>query len=221
MVPKTRSRRSRGRARVWNENRAACFRRWLLDTFGADFLKNGSGVLDVAGGKGELSFELLVLNHIPCTVVDPRALDLTSFRRKLSYGMYHRNHILNKHNDVKDKTEADYQASPQHIRIFFEGIAEAADGLPRAVQSAAAFEAAWRHSKSTIWGNKGLEHDEDGCAPCEDPESSAVETECSAVNADSDEHNVDEEYDHLTSIEDLDLARQVLLDCSVIVGMHP
>ena len=29
-------------------------------------------VLDVAGGKGELAFELLNLSNVPATVVDPR-----------------------------------------------------------------------------------------------------------------------------------------------------
>jgi len=37
-----------------------------------DFLRRGSGALDVAGGKGELSFELVNLSGIPSTLVDPR-----------------------------------------------------------------------------------------------------------------------------------------------------
>jgi cyclopropane fatty-acyl-phospholipid synthase-like methyltransferase len=47
-----------------------------MDTFGQEQLKKGSGVLDIAGGKGELSFELLNLNGIQATVVEPRALQL-------------------------------------------------------------------------------------------------------------------------------------------------
>lgn len=39
-------------------------------------LNNGTGVLDIAGGKGELSFELVNLNGIQATVVEPRALQL-------------------------------------------------------------------------------------------------------------------------------------------------
>jgi len=50
--------------------------RFLIDTFGRELLSSGSGVLDVAGGKGELSFELINLNAIPATVVEPRALQL-------------------------------------------------------------------------------------------------------------------------------------------------
>lgn len=48
----------------------------MLDTFGRERLASGSGVLDIAGGKGELAFELLNLNGIPATVVEPRALKL-------------------------------------------------------------------------------------------------------------------------------------------------
>ena len=36
------------RKRVRNSGRAACFRRFLLDTFGVDLLRSGSGVLDVS-----------------------------------------------------------------------------------------------------------------------------------------------------------------------------
>jgi ubiquinone/menaquinone biosynthesis C-methylase UbiE len=39
-------------------------------------LASGSGVLDIAGGKGELAFEFVNLNNIPATVVEPRLLKL-------------------------------------------------------------------------------------------------------------------------------------------------
>jgi len=41
-----------------NGSRAQTLVQFLLDTFGRDFLRSGSGVVDVAGGSGELSFEL-------------------------------------------------------------------------------------------------------------------------------------------------------------------
>lgn len=50
--------------------------RFLIDTFGRGLLDGGSGVLDIAGGKGELSFELVNLNDIHATVVEPRPLQL-------------------------------------------------------------------------------------------------------------------------------------------------
>ncbi len=62
-------------------HRLAC--RFLLEEFGDGALRRGSGVLDVAGGKGEVSFELVNLNGIASTVIDPRPLYLTRFCRWL------------------------------------------------------------------------------------------------------------------------------------------
>ena len=47
-------------------------------------LARGTGVLDVAGGKGELAFELVNLNAIPATVVEPRPLQLARPLRLLA-----------------------------------------------------------------------------------------------------------------------------------------
>lgn len=51
--------------------RASVFADWLCSTYGLERLRSG-GVLDVAGGRGDLAFELAVKRGIPCTVVDPR-----------------------------------------------------------------------------------------------------------------------------------------------------
>ena len=50
----------------------ASFRRFLVDTFGVETLRGGAGVLDVAGGAGTLSYELLHLNGVASTIADPR-----------------------------------------------------------------------------------------------------------------------------------------------------
>jgi hypothetical protein len=84
-----------GRLVLRNENRCAMLRRFLIETYGREYLASGSGVLDVAGGKGELAFELLNVEGIPATVIDPRPLDLKCFKRRLERGMYHRNLALN------------------------------------------------------------------------------------------------------------------------------
>ena len=60
--------------------RVGVFRRFLVSEFG-DLLLRGL-VLDVAGGKGELSFELENLHDVPCIVVDPRASLLDSFAER-------------------------------------------------------------------------------------------------------------------------------------------
>ena len=53
-----------------------CFRKFLVETFGLERLGEGEGVLDVAGGKGQLSFELVNLcRGVRSTVVDARNTD--------------------------------------------------------------------------------------------------------------------------------------------------
>eukprot|EP00929_Paragymnodinium_shiwhaense_P087462 TRINITY_DN47637_c0_g2_i1.p1 TRINITY_DN47637_c0_g2~~TRINITY_DN47637_c0_g2_i1.p1 ORF type:complete len:493 (-),score=100.33 TRINITY_DN47637_c0_g2_i1:153-1577(-) len=51
--------------------RAAVFAEWLCKTYGEERLRE-QGVLDVAGGRGDISFELAVKRKIPCIVIDPR-----------------------------------------------------------------------------------------------------------------------------------------------------
>ena len=46
------------------------FVQWLVRTFGEEFLKKGTGVMDVAGGKGLITMEC-VLRSIPAICVDP------------------------------------------------------------------------------------------------------------------------------------------------------
>ncbi|CAL8470609.1 g10151 [Coccomyxa elongata] len=88
------------RNKVKNRFRAGVFRRFLLDTYGRQLLSSGSGVLDIAGGKGELAFELVNLNNIPATVVEPRALKLAKQELWLKAGFYHRNSIFQRYIDV-------------------------------------------------------------------------------------------------------------------------
>jgi hypothetical protein len=60
------------------------FAKFLIETFGKEFLSTGSGVFDVAGGKGHLSFELHCINRIPCTLIEPRGpLQLHRRKRKV------------------------------------------------------------------------------------------------------------------------------------------
>jgi len=65
--------------------RAKIFAAWLINTFGIEHLSKpiqneskqnkksavNSGILDIAGGKGQLSIELSILGQLSCTVIDP------------------------------------------------------------------------------------------------------------------------------------------------------
>lgn len=64
--------------------RALVFGEWLVKTFGAERLRQGSGVVDVAGGKGYLSFQLQCAGHdVPTTLIEPRPAKLHRKQVKL------------------------------------------------------------------------------------------------------------------------------------------
>ena len=69
---------------VGKDSRHQLFVAWLIQTFGLDRLRNGAGVLDVAGGGsgGGVAFELAFRRGVPTTIVDPRPLQLTSKQRR-------------------------------------------------------------------------------------------------------------------------------------------
>eukprot|EP00002_Diphylleia_rotans_P036489 TRINITY_DN8044_c0_g1_i1.p1 TRINITY_DN8044_c0_g1~~TRINITY_DN8044_c0_g1_i1.p1 ORF type:complete len:435 (-),score=89.26 TRINITY_DN8044_c0_g1_i1:47-1351(-) len=59
-----------------HHKRAVVFCEWLLQTYGLDYLNSGSGVIDVAGGRGDVTFELYNKHGIKCTLIDPRPMRL-------------------------------------------------------------------------------------------------------------------------------------------------
>ena len=63
-------------------HRASKFAEWLVRTFGVETLSRGSGVLDVAGGRGDVSWELHTVRKVPCTLVEPRARKLNRAQHK-------------------------------------------------------------------------------------------------------------------------------------------
>eukprot|EP01006_Ploeotia_vitrea_P018626 TRINITY_DN50247_c0_g2_i1.p3 TRINITY_DN50247_c0_g2~~TRINITY_DN50247_c0_g2_i1.p3 ORF type:complete len:190 (-),score=79.73 TRINITY_DN50247_c0_g2_i1:46-615(-) len=62
--------------------REQVFAEFLVETFGEDALRSGP-VLDIAGGRGDLSFELQMRRGIPTTLVDPRPMKLRKEHHKL------------------------------------------------------------------------------------------------------------------------------------------
>ena len=63
----------RQRQHVWYDKnvRHRLFATWLVETFGLSRLASGTGVLDVAGGKGELGATLRDDHQIPSILLDP------------------------------------------------------------------------------------------------------------------------------------------------------
>ncbi|KAF9131150.1 hypothetical protein BGW39_002180 [Mortierella sp. 14UC] len=69
-------------SKVPHSQRAFIFCRWLVDTFGQEYLNSGSGVLDIAGGKGEISLFLKHMFGIQSTVVEPNVRRDKPYQRR-------------------------------------------------------------------------------------------------------------------------------------------
>ena len=105
--------------------RVGVFRRFVVKEFGP------AAVVDVAGGKGELSFELENLHDVACVVVDPRApmLDDVSqrFRRFRARGFLDNgDEALSEgfRRRWREHEEAGVELAlrrPRHLRLFFDG----------------------------------------------------------------------------------------------------
>ncbi|GJJ69623.1 hypothetical protein EMPS_01970 [Entomortierella parvispora] len=72
-------------AKESHSKRAFIFARWLVETFGAEFLNSGYGVLDVAGGKGQISLFLTHMYGIRSTVVEPKRRKDKLYRRRVLF----------------------------------------------------------------------------------------------------------------------------------------
>jgi len=68
--------------KVDKKHRAREFADWVVSTFGVDYLNRGEGVLDIAGGKGSVGYELWLQHRVRCTLVDPVLRKVGKSRRK-------------------------------------------------------------------------------------------------------------------------------------------
>jgi hypothetical protein len=124
-----RHRSAGGRLQTRNDARVAQLRCFIATT-----INNGNGnsngnddttnilekcnVLDVAGGKGELAFQLLNLNNVQsCYVVDPRPLKLDRFQRRLQKGYYHRSSTIIQTDIIRNQDLI--ERNVDHLYCFF------------------------------------------------------------------------------------------------------
>ncbi|KAF4655657.1 hypothetical protein FOZ61_007463 [Perkinsus olseni] len=198
------------------------------------FLRGGSGVVDVAGGKGEIGFELKNLNGIEATNVDPRPMDLRKFVKKYEWDIYNRNPLWRKYQTTYDKgSEA---SQPRHIRAFFDppltdwaaAIAQDKESVS-SVSSVVANVEWWREhldkAKRIKWIRQGHEEfcelssnfttDE---VSTDDPDlpGRKTATKPGAVKF-KEPASPPPDYE---SIDDLETALGVLADASLVVGLH-
>ena len=185
-------------------------------------------MLDVAGGKGELSFELFNLNHIASTVIDPRPLLLSRCQtkwRKGQYGPRRTGPLFAKWNPCYNQAVS--PAAPPHLRVFFYA------------KDAAAAASCWEDGggeegelwlrraraagRRVAWTTKGLAEEED------DHEEVVPESPMLEVDGNEDPHSeLDEESAEVPIIDDrpeeLTTASEascLLRDASCVVGLHP
>lgn len=74
-------RRSGGGAGYNNRNRGGIFAAWAIETFNLE-PEQSNDILDIAGGSGQLAFQLGVRRGFNVTVVDPRQLKLASDQQR-------------------------------------------------------------------------------------------------------------------------------------------
>ena len=115
-----RHRSAGGRLQTRNDARVAILRGFLAGELERNGISDLSSyrVLDVAGGKGELAFQLLNLNNVSsCHVVDPRPLSLGRFQKRLSRGFYHRSQGILQTDVVRPQSEPERPVD--QLRCFF------------------------------------------------------------------------------------------------------
>ena len=190
---------------------------WLLATFGAQRLNEGSGVLDGAAGKGALTWQLRTLSGVAAFAFEPRPLELEKLERKLAWGLCQR--------DTHARATGSDAAAPiEHVRLFFEY--NAAEGLA-ALTDEAAFAAATRraHAVRLSAARHGWRaaQGSDAEASAETPppssygEDDAIESACGGGSA------LRRKERSATRVLEVARARaaDLVARCSVVVGMHP
>ena len=201
------------------------FRAWLLQTFGHDHLLSSSSsssttscrsVLDIAGGKGTLAFELENLSGIRTCVIDPRPLTLRRAYRKWKSRKYDKaanNPVLNEClTHYNPQVPPNY---PAHLRVFFntnliEKVEEYLHHQQKLLSTTTSdkehycYQQWWQQCRDCAlqqaWTRKGLERGE------------AIE-----------EESIDDAWlaNVPQDVQDATKALSILCNCSAVVGMHP
>ncbi|KAI9895308.1 hypothetical protein PsorP6_019282 [Peronosclerospora sorghi] len=70
-------------SKIDKTQRSHIFCDWLVESLGEEFLASGTGVIDVAGGKGDILVKLQIKKDIQTTLIDPRPMKLGKYNCKL------------------------------------------------------------------------------------------------------------------------------------------
>ena len=187
--------------------RASLFADFLLAEYGEASLKSGSGVVDVAGGRGDLSFELHCRRGIRTTLIEPRPQKLTKAQRKYF-----------KAQRGKEVSRRPLQQTEQGQEQRGTGSGGGADDAAAVGRALAQAEAAQmpRQFRCFFGPHLLLDGSSDGGSTerygCTIDPPQAPQVSTAVVTA--------AELPALSSEETAEL-RALLFSCSVVVGMHP
>ncbi|KAL3667453.1 hypothetical protein V7S43_007675 [Phytophthora oleae] len=70
-------------SKIDKAQRSRIFCDWLVESLNGERLAAGTGVVDIAGGKGDIPIQLWIQRGIPTTLIDPRPMKLGKYNRKL------------------------------------------------------------------------------------------------------------------------------------------
>ena len=231
-----------GRRRyVRNQHKSSVFRIFLMRTYGADYVNGGGGgdgdggrgggdgdggrggvILDVAGGKGELSFELLNLSGAgECVVVDPRPLNLGAVLGKWRRGLFEPRRVgvfSRWYPACEDGCKDREPRRPGHMRCFFDGASFArlarATGREDVDRTDGLYRRWIDRARGIAWTTKGLRH-EDGTSYDKGGGGGGTETEISTMQT----TRIDET--DASDIVDPAEVRDIVRRCHLVVGLHP
>ncbi|KAL7521550.1 hypothetical protein ACHAWX_006228 [Stephanocyclus meneghinianus] len=209
---------------VRNQHKNSVFRIFLMQTYGMEYMTQTKGaIIDAAGGKGELAWELLNLTGAKdCVVIDPRPMNLEVVRSKWKRGMFEPKRtgpVFSKwYPACEEGCKSRESRSPSHIRCFFDSKAflqfigpDEKGEEEKYIDSDQWLQDEIRKAKRIIWTTKGLQH-EDGSNYNEETtpkRSGPVDTAECSVNFDS------------SAIENPSIVREILRNCKLIIGFHP
>ncbi|KAL3782701.1 hypothetical protein HJC23_012220 [Cyclotella cryptica] len=210
---------------VRNQHKNSVFRIFLMQMYGMEYMTQKSGmIIDAAGGKGELAWELLNLTGVKdCVVIDPRPMNLELVRSKWKKGIFEPKRtgpVFSKwYPACEEGCKFRESKSPSHVRCFFDS--KAFLGFikcPNEKSEGEKYNAAEQWLKEEIvrarrivWTTKGLQH-EDGSKYNEEivpNRSDPADTAKCIINVNSFE------------IESPSHVRDILQNCKLIIGFHP
>lgn len=208
-----------GGARAKTHMRFSIFSGWLQEAFGVERLRSGSGVLDVAGGKGELAFRLLNYADVRTTIVDPRPIDVIAMMRNLTTA-----HVA-RLQERQGSTKTITVPVPEHIRCFFwspqsaspePGVAHTAETSAATSETCTAEE---RSTPATPRSTEELSGTSAETGACAEPATGAGAAHRPAAHrvGGGPDYAGDELCDSAGERRRLERALQ---SCSAIVGMH-